>query len=248
LRVSATAALSTVCTAMGLPRSARAAAAIAAGAALTGCLWGCGGSAPTAGGLQSRTPAQIVRAAEVAVKGAVSAHVAGSIVSAGKPISLDMELVAGKGGKGEFALDGLRVDLIEVGSEAYVRGDEAFDAEVLGSAIARRMRGKWLKVPADGGPFGALFALGDLDRFVGEALASHGSLAAAAGAEIDGRQTVAVRDRSGAGTLYVEATGTPYPLEIAERGGRLTFDRWNGPVTLTPPSEWVNVNMFKTGR
>jgi hypothetical protein len=110
------------------------------------------------------------------------------------------------------------------------------------------MRGKWLKVPADGGPFGALFALANLDALVGETLASHGPLTRAEGAEIDGRPAVGVTDESRGGTLYVAGTGTPYPLELVERGGRVVFDRWNRLVTLTPPSEWINVNRFKTGR
>ena len=46
------------------------------------------------------------------------------------------------------------------------------------------------------------------------------------------------------------ATGTPYPLEISKGGkerGRIVFDRWNEPVTLTPPPNPININQLQNG-
>jgi hypothetical protein len=55
---------------------------------------------------------------------------------------------------------------------------------------------------------------------------------------------------SGAGTLYVATTGTPYPLEILKKGGSggsILFDRWNQPVTLTAPANAININQLQSG-
>jgi hypothetical protein len=86
--------------------------ALAALAAAT--LAGCGGSAHAGNGVASKTPARIVALAKSAATRAASVRVAGSIVSEGKPISLDMELLAQQGGKGQIALDGLSFRLVEV--------------------------------------------------------------------------------------------------------------------------------------
>ena len=77
-------------------------------------LAGCGSSLSASNGVASKTPAQILASARSAAAGAATVHVAGSIVSEGKPISLDMELVARKGGEGRITLDGLSIQLIEV--------------------------------------------------------------------------------------------------------------------------------------
>src|SRR5664279_1040559 len=83
-------------------------------------LSGCGSSSPSGNGVASKTPTQIVAAAKAAAAGAASAHVAGSIVEEGKPITLDMELVAGKGGKGRISLEGLSISIIRLNGAVYI--------------------------------------------------------------------------------------------------------------------------------
>lgn len=229
---------------------ARGAAPLAAAIAAV-LLAGCGSSGTSSNGLASKTPAQIVQAAKVAAAGAVSAHVTGSIVSAGKPISLDMELVAGKGGKGTIALQGLTVDLIDIGNEVYLNGSNAFYSHLANSAAARLLQGKWLKVPADSGDFASFASLANLGELIDSALAAHGALRSAPSATVEGQPAVGVTDGSRDGTLYVAATGTPYPLELVKsgaNGGTVKFSHWNKPVTLNPPADWININQLRNGR
>jgi hypothetical protein len=214
-------------------------------AALAGC-----GSSSSGNGVASKSATQIVAAAKVAAASAVSAHVAGSIVSAGKPISLDMELVAGKGGKGRISIEGLSVDLIEVDKAVYINGSSAFYTHLAGSAAAQLLQGKWLKAPASNGSFASFSSLTNLGQLVGSTLASHGTLSRSGTATVDGQQVVGVSDAKG-GTLYVATTGTPYPIEIAKAGsggGKIVFDRWNKPVTLAPPANSININQLQSGR
>jgi hypothetical protein len=212
-------------------------------------LTGCGSSSSNGNGLASKTPTQILAAAKAAAASAATAHVKGSIVSGGKPISLDMELVAGKGGKGRIALEGLSVELIGVDKALYIKGSPAFYRKVGGGEAVRKLKGKWLKTTAKTGDFAALASLTNLGKLTGSTLAAHGALSRGKTTTIDGRAAVAVTDASNGGTLYVAATGTPYPLEILDRGtgaGKIVFDRWNQPVVLEPPRRSIYVNKLQS--
>jgi len=227
-----------------LIRGARRGTLAAVAATLTIALAGCGSSSRSGNGVAAKSPPEILAAAQTAVAGAATVHVSGSILSQGKPISLDMELVAGKGGKGQISVEGLRVDLIAVEKAVYVNGSRSLYARLAGPAAASVLQGRWLKVPSSSPSFGSLAAVTNLTGLVDTTLAEHGTLTRAPGRVIGGKPTVGVTDPSRRGTLYVAATGEPYPLEIAKSGsgGRIVFDRWNQPVTLTPPPDPINVN------
>jgi hypothetical protein len=227
-----------------LPFCAVAALALASAALLAGC----GDGASVENGAEEKTPAQIVALASAAAAHAASVHVAGSILSEGKPISLNMELVAGQGGQGRVSLDGTSFRLVGIDDAVYVSGDTAFYTRFAGPTAARVMRGKWLK-GAQVGAFRSLASLTRLGSFLRSALSSHGALARGAGAIVAGQRAVAVRDTAGGGTLYVASSGTPYPLEIVERdGGRLVFDRWNQAVTLSVPTDAIDTRELQSGR
>lgn len=213
-------------------------------------LAGCGSSSSSGNGVASKTPTQIVAAAKSAAAGAVSAHVSGSIVSGGKPISLDMELLAGKGGKGRIAVEGLSVQLIEVDKAVYINGSTAFYTHLAGTAAAQLLQGKWLKAPASNANFASFSSLTSLSQLVGATLASHGALKPAGTTTVNGQKVVGVTDAAKGGTLYVATTGTPYPVEIVKTGsggGKIVFDRWNKPVTLAPPAASININQLQSG-
>jgi hypothetical protein len=213
-------------------------------------LAGCASGASRANGLEAKSPIQIMAAAEAAARAAASVHVAGSIVSDGKPISLNMELVSEKGGKGRVSLDGLSFRLVDVDGAVYVNGSNAFYTRFAGATAARVLRGKWLK-GAQSGAMAPLASLARLRSLLNTALASHGPLARASNATIEGQQAVAVSDPVDGGTLYVAATGAPYPLEILRHGasaGKLVFDRWNQAVSLAVPTNAIDVKQLQSGR
>jgi hypothetical protein len=216
--------------------------------ALAAALAGCGGSSPS-NGVASKTPTEILAAAKSAADGAASVHVAGSIESAGQPISLDMELVADKGGRGQLELGGLGIQLLDLDRTVFVKGNAAFYSHFLGAGAPGQLRGRWLKASAKSGTLAQLASLADLHEVIDTALEDHGTLSRAAPTTIDGKRALGITDSADGGTLYVAATGAPYPLEIAEAGsgaGRLVFDRWNQPVTLTPPSDAVDIDQLKS--
>jgi hypothetical protein len=231
-------------------RVARALAPALVLALLLALLGGCGSSSSAGNGAASKSPAAILAQAKTAAAGAASAHVAGAIVDQGKPIALDMQLVAGKGGKGRITLEGRSIDLIQVGRSVYINGSKAFYSHVAGAAAAQLLQGKWLKASATASNFASLASLTNLGKLVDTALASHGTLALAGSKTVNGQRAVGVTDTSKGGTLYVATTGAPYPLELVKSGasgGRITFDRWNQAVTLTAPAGAVNINQLQSG-
>ena len=214
-------------------------------------LGGCGSSSSSSSnGLASKSPTEIVAAAKTAAVSAASVHIAGSIVNEGKPISLDMEILANKGGKGQITLEGFEIRLIQVGGAVYINASTAFYKHVAGSAAAQLLQGKWLKASVSSTSFASLASLTNIGKLIDSTLGSHGKLASDGTKTINGQKAVGVSDTSRGGTLYVAATGTPYPLEIVKGGsggGKITFDRWNQSVTLSAPTGAININQLQGG-
>ncbi len=230
------------------PAVARLFALLLALAGLAGCG---GGSSSSSNGVASKSPEQIVEASKAAAAKAASVHVTGSTISENKPISLDMELVAGKGAKGHISIEGLRIDIIELEHAFYLNGSPAFYSRVAGPAAAQLLEGKWLKAPTSSGNFASLTKLTDLGTVIDSSLASHGALEHAGTSTVDGQPAVGVKDTAKGGTLYVATTGAPYPLQISKggkEGGRIRFNHWNEPVTITPPPNPININQLQNGR
>jgi hypothetical protein len=216
---------------------------------LAATLTGCGSSPSANNGVASKTPAQIVAAARSAAAGAATVHVAGSIVREGEPISLDMELVAQKGGEGRITLGGLSFQLIAFDTLLYINGSSTFDSRVAGPGAARLLRGRWLRGPAASGALASFAWLTDMRRLIDTALASHGTLARGATTTVDGRKAVGVTDLANGGTLYVASTGAPYPLEIvtgASGDEKISFNRWNQPVTLEAPAKVLDIHRLQS--
>jgi hypothetical protein len=216
-------------------------------------LAGCGGSSSSSGnGVAGKTPAQILAATKAASDTATSVHVSGSIVSEKSPITLNMNLLAGKGGRGQLSESGLAFELIQVGGTVYIKGSSAFYKHIGGTAAAQLLQGKWLKAPSTDANFASLSQLTDLRQLVDQTLTSHGSLKKTATTTIDGQKVVGVTDTTKGGTLYIATTGKPYPVEIAKTGssgggGKITFDRWNSPVTLAAPANAIDVAQLQSG-
>jgi hypothetical protein len=222
-----------------------------AACALALTLTGCASSLSADNGVASKAPAQIVASARAAAAGAATVHVAGSIVREGEPISLDMEFVADKGGEGRITLGGLSFQLIGFDRLLYIKGGSAFDSHVAGPAAARLLRGRWLRGPAASGALASLAWLTGMRRLIDAALASHGTLARGATTTVDGQKAVGVTDPADGGTLYVASTGAPYPLEIvtsATDGEKITFNKWNQPVTLEAPAKVVDIHQLQSAR
>lgn len=213
-------------------------------------LAGCGGSSSSSGnGVADKASAEILAATKAASDAARSVHVAGSIVSDKSPITLDMSLLAGKGGRGQLSESGLAFELIQVGGTVYIKGSSAFYKHIGGTAAAQLLQGKWLKAPASDANFASLSQLTDLRQLVDQTLVSHGSLKKSGTTTIAGQKVVGITDTTKDATLYIATTGKPYPIEISKGGsggGKITFDRWNSSVTLAAPKNAIDVTQLQS--
>lgn len=231
------------------PRRVSAAAALALAAGATALFAGCGGgsSSQTQNATAGKSPEQIVADAKAAAAKAATVHISGSTVNEKRPISIDMELVAGKGAKGHLDLGGLGIQIIAIERAFYLNGSTAFYRRLAGPAAAQLLHGKWLKAPAGSGNFASLAQLTNLTSLLESSLASHGTLVKGPVTTVEGQKAVSVRDASRGGTLYVAATGTPYPLRLTHEGGNVFFRDWNKPVTLTAPANAINITQLQNG-
>ena len=186
-------------------------------------------------------------AARNAVGSARSVHVAGNVMNGGSRITLDLNLMNGRGGQGSMAQNGLSFQVLTVGDEVYIDGTIAFWRRFAGNATAPLLWGKWIKTPA-GGQLRTLAALTDLQKLFDQLLASHGRLAKGSITTVHAQRVIAVKDITNGGTLYVATTGEPYPLEVVNKGSdgaRIAFDRFNQPVTLAPPGHAIDISQLQ---
>jgi hypothetical protein len=208
----------------------------------------CGGGGSSSGnGVASKSPNEIVAAALGAINSAKSAHISGSVISGTSPITLNLDLVSGQGGRGQMSEGGLGFQIEVIGREVYINGSSSFWKHFGGAAAAQIFQGKWLKAPASG-QFASLAQLSNLHALLGTVLSTHGSLTKTGTTTVNGQSAVGVRDTTQGGTLYVATTGKPYPLEILKRGGqggRIVLNKFDQPVTLAPPANAIDISKFK---
>jgi hypothetical protein len=215
-----------------------------------GLLAGCGGSKKEAkpNGEASKPANQVFADARSAATSASSAHVSGSLVSNGTPFTLDLSTVRGKGAKGSVSINGLQFDLVKIGDTAYIKGSDAFYRHFAGPVIAQLIHGKWVKAPTTNARFRSFAPLASMGGLFAEIGSNHGKLVNDGEKTYQGQQVVVIRDTSDDSKLYVAATGTPYPVAIAggnkKQSGRVTFDDWNKPVSLSAPSGAIDISQF----
>jgi hypothetical protein len=215
------------------------------GASVAVAVAGCGGASDN--GVAAKSPDAIVTAATNAVSGVKSVHVSGTVSSNGSPITLDLSLVAGKGGGGEMSESGLSFKIVDVNNVVYLNGSDAFWRHVGGNAAAQLFHGKWLRAPASG-QFASIAALTDVRTLFSKLLSSHGTLAKDGTSTVAGQKVIAVRDTTMGGTLYVATTGPSYPIKISKSGsggGDIVFDHYNQAVSLKAPAGSIDVSNLK---
>lgn len=207
-------------------------------------LAGCGGSGAKSNGEAQKSATQVAKDTIAAATAASAVHVAGSIVSSGTPLTLDLVIVKNTGGSGTMSEQGLKFELIRLGSKAYIKGTDAFYKKFAGASVAALLHDKWLEGSATGGSLAALTSLTDISKLFGGVLNSHDALKNEGETTYKGQKVVAIKDVTKGGTLYVAATGTPYPVAIVGSGsnsGAITFSAWNKTVSITAPKGAIDI-------
>lgn len=225
-----------------------------AGVLLAGCGGGGGGKPTTtqaaSNGEASKPAAQVLKDAQKAVASATSMKISGHIVSGGNPISIDLS--AGKqGSTGTMSTHGVSFDFIRVGKKLYIKGSDAFYkrfAGKAGSAAVQLLHNKWLAGSATSGKLAQLGGLTSARTIFGSIVASHGTIVNEGTKTFQGQSVVAIKDTTKGGTLYIAATGKPYPVAIVggKKGstGSIKFGNWNAPVSVSAPQHAIDISAF----
>jgi hypothetical protein len=204
---------------------------------------GCGGSSSS--GETGKSAAQILTDTKAAAQSATSVHYVGTINQNGSSLHLDLQLVAGKGGKGTITIGGHKIDIVRIGQKVYFKGDEAFYRQYAGAAAAQLLAGKWIMAPSATGNFASFTPLTDIGKLFG-LIKTKGTITKGAESTVDGQKVIAITSSEpGTGTIYVATTGKPYPVELAgpsSKSGSLQFSNWNGTVTLVAPSGAIDLS------
>ena len=214
-------------------------------AALAAC-----GSSGSSNNIATKPAAEILAATKLAAEGAKAVHVSGSIDNGGRPVGLDVNLLAGSGARGRLSENGLSFELIQTGGSVYIKGSPAFYRRVGGAAAAQLLQGRWLKIPASSLGFASLSKLTDLRRLVDAALSTPGGVAKKGTATVNGKPAVVLTSPSKGGALFVATTGRPYPIQITKQGpngGSISFDRWDQQVALTVPTNALDITQLQAG-
>jgi hypothetical protein len=211
------------------------------GLVLAAVLAGCGGGS-SSNGEAKKTADQVVADARRAALGAKVVHVTGAGVDNGQKLGLDLWLGHNRG-KGHLTQAGAGFDVIRIGDTIYVKGSDAFLRKFAGAQAATLLHGRWLKGSATGGQLAAVAPLTDLEQFFEGTLGQHGRLVNKGETEFKGDKVVEIRDTTQGGSLYVAATGTPYPVALAggKNQGDVSFGDWGSDVTIEAPQGAIDL-------
>lgn len=236
------------------PRS-RFANAMASGCAagvmvLSGCA-----EDPDAGTNQvGKLPPKVIAAkTRQAADEADSLQLTGTVVSKGRKFRLDMRLKE-DGGVGQVTSGSSTFELLRVGKELYLKADEEFylegdgqgsrggDAESRneGASAARKLEGKYVKVPGDDPSYDQLRTFTDMDALLKLFFTLDGELAVQGRGKVRGIRTVVLTAGGGRGaTVEVALEGKPYPLLYKRpgHGGTIEMRDYDQEFSLRKPGK-----------
>jgi len=223
---------------------------------------GCGGSSSNTttngsgngNGEAAKSAQQVLKDAVKAADSASSLRMGGNVSSNGQQIGIDLSVSKGKGATGSLTLGGQKVELVVVGSNGYMKAGAAFWTQFAGSAggtIAQMLQSKWLKFPMNNAQFQPIVAFSS-PKAIFDSLQSgaDSGLKNKGTTTYKGQSVVALDDGAKNGTLYVSATGAPYPVALVKTGsggGTITFSDWSQPVSLTAPTDVLDFSHLTGG-
>ena len=204
--------------------------------------------------LAGRDPAEVMALARQALVGARSVRLRGTFDDAGRPLSMDVRLLAGGDASGWVASEGRRLGVIAAGGRTYLRGHEGL-ARWGSQAMADYVGDRWVLVPPSAlrdlgamavmtpGRPGPIDLVGFADATLGPEAAA--GFASAGSGAVGGRP--ALRLDGPDGTWWVASTGPPYPLRLESRSPAsgaaqyLELSEFDRQVTVVAPPDPVDL-------
>lgn len=197
----------------------------------------------TSSGLSSKSPQQVKADAVGAMKAAHSVSVSGTATGQGGRMTLNLGLTSSGGASGSATMGSQKVQLIALPSAIYVKATPQFweSSAHLSASKAAQIATNWVKVP------GSLASISSMSypSMLRSLESDQGTLSKAGTKSIDGQSVVGVKSSKG-GTLWVTASGTPYPVALTGSldGSTvdLTFSKWNATSVPGAPKGAVSIS------
>jgi hypothetical protein len=203
-------------------------------------------------------PGEILSRAQAALLQVQAVRIKATGGPNGGAFSADVRVQAHTGGVGTLTVPGgaggrtFTVQVITLGSTAYVKGDAAAWQTILGrTPTVPDIDQKWVKAGSDNIKLKTLTSFGDLAPIATGILALDTNVTRGGTSMIDGTPVVSV---TGAGptdaTIYVATTGPPYPLRIAQAGGaagQLDLAEFGQPVDVSAPPAADTIEASQVG-
>lgn len=192
------------------------------------------------GPLDAMGAGEIAAKAVADLKNASSVHYSGQMKGADGAISFDVVRVGStgckeamdQGGKGSFKV-------LAIGSTIWIDADRTF-WETTNPALVR-LAGKWIKT-SPGGHLSSVTGMCHVEKQLSEASGAPG-LQKGPVSTMAGQQVLQLSDTGDAASLYVTDTQTPEVVSLDSGGdGKMEFDHYNAPVSLTPPPASLTVS------
>jgi hypothetical protein len=234
-------------------------------------LVGCGGAA--ANGESGRSADQVVKDAVAALKSAHSFHmnakvnagVAGGAAGFSGALTVDVVVVPGSGSSaGTLENQGITAHFVYTGGKFYLQGRKLF-AKFAGEQAANLFGDRWVIVPPVAS--GSFTSFGDVNSLASCLMPATGNSSKGT-ATVDGQSTIVVFNQAANTTMYVAASGTPYPVRVQSGGtssptpastarptgaaagcgsanlssGTATFSNFDAASSITPPPDPVNLS------
>jgi hypothetical protein len=198
---------------------------------------------------------QVLAKTTAAATSATAVHLDGELTQEGKKLGFNLTLVMGKGSVGTVSIDGSKIGVRRVGLITYAQLSKEFLATQgpMGTSLGQLLGDKWLKADDS---IAAAAGLGGLTGFDSPTAAIHQNipkgavLARVAGKDVDGAATTGLKFTSAkqSGTLYIAATGEPYPLLLESPTlGKISLSKWNKKVAVVAPKAKEVVDLGDLG-
>ncbi len=226
-------------------------AALATAGAL---VWGASACGAQSSAFTDQTAAEIKTEVIADMQDVTSMTIQADITSGDQKIGLDLGLDSDGQCQGTLDLSEGTAELLSVGGETYVRGDEAFWSSTGSSTIRDLVGDKWAKMPSGTTTFDSFC---DLDGLLSEFADTKGDKPVSKGqtGEVDGEPAIELITEEDPGTTHVWVSTSDkghYILKIEREGGGkdkgvITLGAFNDPLDLTAPGQDEVVDLGSLG-
>lgn len=203
-------------------------------------------SSSSGGNEAGKTSTQVLADAKSALFNAKSVHISGTVLQQGKQQKLDLRF-EGNNTSGTETTSGLVVNIVKIGSTAYIKAPAAFWTKTAGSKAAG-LAGKWIKSTGSGNVLRSLTlqsiaaGLNSTDSAIQPEVKK---------ATLDGKKALVLTQKDGS-TLTVADAATPVPLQIVNKTpakkGQLDFTDYGAAQNIAAPKGAVTAEQALKGQ